>query len=242
MEVLHLVVDCPTSCSVWHTLEQALASTSNSHIMQLHDSLQDLRQGDDSVTQFLQKAKTLFDELAATGRPISLTNFNLYVFRGLREEFKDLVISLVKRADPLPYADLLSHLLTHKFIHNPLICLWDLLPFMHHCCPRQTSHLQRSSLTASLLLNLDAIGAVLMAAGVLNKTFTEGLEILAPGLIFIASIALPAMTTDTAAGREIGSATGDPIPAASYVKTSDTLLLSAPIFSNVAMDSNIVPI
>jgi len=55
MEVLHLVVDCPTSCSVWHTLEQTLASTSNSRIMQLHGSLQDLRQGDDSVTRFMQK-------------------------------------------------------------------------------------------------------------------------------------------------------------------------------------------
>jgi hypothetical protein len=118
MEVLHLVVDCPTSCSVWHTLEQVLASTSNSCIMQLHGSLQDLRQGDDSVTQFLQKAKALFDELAAVGRPISLNNFNLYVFRGLRGEFKDLVTSLVTRANPLPYADLLSHLLTHEFIHK----------------------------------------------------------------------------------------------------------------------------
>jgi len=39
MEVLHLIIDCPTSCFVWHTLEQALASTSNSHIMQLHGSL-----------------------------------------------------------------------------------------------------------------------------------------------------------------------------------------------------------
>ena len=118
MEVLHLVVDCTTSCAVWHTLEQALASTSNSRIMQLHGSLQDLRQGDDSVTQFLQKAKTLFDELAAAGRPISLTDFNLYVFRGLRGEFKDLVTSLITRADPLPYADLLSHLLTHEFVHK----------------------------------------------------------------------------------------------------------------------------
>jgi hypothetical protein len=81
-----------------------------------------------------------------------------------------------------------------------------------------------------------------MAAGILNKTFIEGLEILAPGLIFIASIALPATTTDTTTSREIGSAIGDPIPAASYVKTSDTLLLNAPNFSNVAMDNNIVPI
>ena len=118
MEVLHLVVDCPTSCSVWHTLEQALASTSNSRIMQLHGYLQDLRQGNESVTQFPQKAKALFDELAAAGWPISLADFNLYVFCGLHGEFKDLVISLVSRTDPLPYADFLSNLLTHEFIHK----------------------------------------------------------------------------------------------------------------------------
>ena len=118
MEVLHLVVDCPTSCSVWHTLEQALASTSNSRIIQLHGSLQDLQQGDESVTQFPQKAKALFDELVAAGKSISLAHFNLYVFCGLHGEFKDLVTSLVIRADPLPYADFLSNLLTHEFIHK----------------------------------------------------------------------------------------------------------------------------
>ena len=61
VEVLHLVVDCSTSASVWNTLECALASPSNSRIMQLHGSLQDLRQGDDTVTLFLQRAKGLFD-------------------------------------------------------------------------------------------------------------------------------------------------------------------------------------
>jgi len=118
MEVLHLVVDCQTLSSVWRTLEQALASTSNSRIMQLHGSLQDLRQGDKSVTQFMQKVKSLFDELAAGGRPVSLEDFNLYVFRSLRGEFKDLVTSIVTKAKPLLYADLHSHLLTHKFLHE----------------------------------------------------------------------------------------------------------------------------
>jgi Mg-chelatase subunit ChlD len=65
VKVLHLVVDCQTSSSVWRTLKQALASTFNSRIIQLHGSLQDLQQGDESVTQFMQKAKALFDELAA---------------------------------------------------------------------------------------------------------------------------------------------------------------------------------
>jgi len=118
MEVLHLVIGCQSSFSAWHTLERALASTSNSCIMQLHGSLQDLRQGDESVTQFMQKAKALFDELAAAGRPVSLEDFNLYMFRGLRGEFKDLVTSLTTKADLLSYADLHSHLLMHEFLHK----------------------------------------------------------------------------------------------------------------------------
>jgi hypothetical protein len=118
MEVLHLIGGCQSSYSAWCTLERALASTSNSRIMQLHDSLQDLRQGDESVTQFMQKAKALFDELAAAGRPVSLEDFNLYVFRGLRGEFKDLVTSLITKAEPLSYADLHNHLLTHEFLHK----------------------------------------------------------------------------------------------------------------------------
>jgi hypothetical protein len=38
----------------------------------------------------MQKAKALFDELAAADRPFSLKDFKLYVFRGLRAVFKDL--------------------------------------------------------------------------------------------------------------------------------------------------------
>ena len=36
VDVLHLVVDCSTSHCVWRTFEKALASPSNSRIMQLH--------------------------------------------------------------------------------------------------------------------------------------------------------------------------------------------------------------
>ena len=74
-----------------------------------------------------------------------------------------------------------------------------------------------------------------MATNVLNSSITKGLN-------FAASTTLPAMTTDKATGREIGSAVGDPIPTASYVKLSNILLLSAPNFSNAVMVSSIVPI
>jgi hypothetical protein len=86
--------------------------------MQLHGSLQDLQQGDESVTQFMQKDKALFDELAAAGRPVLLEDFNLYVFHGLQGEFKDIVTNIVTMIEPLSYADLHSHLLTYEFLHK----------------------------------------------------------------------------------------------------------------------------
>ena len=100
--------------------------------MQLHGCLQDLRQGDETVTIYLQKARGLFDELAAAGRPISLTDFNLYVFRGLCNEFHDLVTSLSTTSDAISYSELHSHLSTHEFLHrsslHPLPTAAPLLP------------------------------------------------------------------------------------------------------------------
>jgi hypothetical protein len=141
MDVLHLVVDFQTSHCVWCTLEKALTSMSNSHIMQLHGSFQDLRQGDASVAMYMQQAKSLFDELAAASWPISLEDFNLYVFYGLHGEFKYLVTNLEIKAKPLSYADLHGHLLTHEFLHKtslqsmaanpPLFPTSSLLPSTH---------------------------------------------------------------------------------------------------------------
>jgi len=97
VDVLDLKVDCSTSHCVWRTLEKARASPSNSRTMQLHGSFQDLRHGDSSVSIYMQQAKSLFDELAAAGRPMCLEDFNLYVFCGLHGEFKDLVMSLITK-------------------------------------------------------------------------------------------------------------------------------------------------
>jgi hypothetical protein len=128
VDMLHLMVDCFTSHCVWNTLEKAFASTSNSSIMQLHGSFEDLCQGDSSVSIYMQQAKSLFDELAIAGRPMSLEDFNLYMFHGLRGEFKDLVTSLLTKAKLLSYADLHNPLLTHEFLHKNSFHSMDVAP------------------------------------------------------------------------------------------------------------------
>jgi len=40
----------------------------------------------------------LFDEFVAASRPLSLKDFNLYIFRGLRGEFRDLVKNILLMA------------------------------------------------------------------------------------------------------------------------------------------------
>jgi hypothetical protein len=49
---------------------------------------------------------------------MSLEDFNLYEFRGLCGEFKDLVTSLITKAKLLLFANLHSHLLTYEFLHK----------------------------------------------------------------------------------------------------------------------------
>ena len=79
--------------------------------------------------------------MAVAGRLLSLEDFNLYIFCSLRGEFKDLVTSLVTKAELLSYADLHNHHLTHEFLHksslpvvtiNPaLLPTPSLLPSVH---------------------------------------------------------------------------------------------------------------
>lgn len=97
-EVLPLVIERTASNEIWHVLEQALASPSNTRVMSLHASLQGIKQqATESVTQYLHRMKSIRDELRMAGRPLSTNDFNIDVFKGLRSEFKGLVTTLTTR-------------------------------------------------------------------------------------------------------------------------------------------------
>ncbi|KAK2991702.1 hypothetical protein RJ640_019494 [Escallonia rubra] len=117
-EILPLVVGCDTSRDLWQVLERSLNSPSNTRILGLHRNLHELDQKDESVSAYLQRAKSISDELSAAGRPISIEDFNVYVFRGLKSDFKDLVTTLSARTEPVSFSELHSLLLSHEFLHS----------------------------------------------------------------------------------------------------------------------------
>ncbi|XP_019151956.1 PREDICTED: uncharacterized protein LOC109148675 [Ipomoea nil] len=115
-EVLHLAVGKETSAAVWTAITTALGSSSQARCLSLLGQFQVLRQGHSSTAEYLGRAQLLVEALAQAGRPLSLTEQNLYVFRGLRPELKAMAVSLIASGSPVTLAHLFDHLQAHEFI------------------------------------------------------------------------------------------------------------------------------
>nr|XP_033514335.1 uncharacterized protein LOC117278999 [Nicotiana tomentosiformis] len=120
-ETLPIAIGLNTSKAVWDALEAALYSPSNTRILNLHMQLQNLKQDDLTVTQYLHKAKLISDEFVDAVRPLCLADQNIYIFKGLRSKFKDIVTTLSARPEPVTFSKLHSLLLNHQFINGSSI-------------------------------------------------------------------------------------------------------------------------
>ncbi|XP_019183071.1 PREDICTED: uncharacterized protein LOC109178028 [Ipomoea nil] len=115
-EVLHLAVGRNTSAEVWSSIITALGSSSEARCLNLFGQFQMLRQGNSTTAEYLGRAELLVESLALAGRPLSLTEQNLYVFRGLRSELKALATSLTATGSPVSLAHLSDFLQANEFI------------------------------------------------------------------------------------------------------------------------------
>ncbi|XP_043687872.1 uncharacterized protein LOC122639102 [Telopea speciosissima] len=111
-------------------------------------ALTDLEQkSDETVSVFLQRAKSVADELVAAGHPLRPGAFNLHVYRGLKPEFKSMVSSLLTRTDPIEYDDLHAMLLSHEFLHGTSLKKLTITEPAAPGTQISTNNVQRSSST-----------------------------------------------------------------------------------------------
>lgn len=83
--VLPLILDKLTSKAIWNALNDSFCSTSATRMLSLHLSLQRLRQKqNESVIDFLHRAKSIANKIGAAGKPFAPKDFNVHIFRGLR--------------------------------------------------------------------------------------------------------------------------------------------------------------
>ncbi|XP_019188347.1 PREDICTED: uncharacterized protein LOC109182650 [Ipomoea nil] len=117
-EVMYLAVGRSTSREVWEAITATLGSSSQVRCLNLLGQFQSLRQGNSSPAEYLSKAQLIVEALALAGRPLSLDEQNMYVFRGLRPEFRAMASSLTVTGTPVSISQLSDYLQAQEFIYS----------------------------------------------------------------------------------------------------------------------------
>ncbi|KAL5718134.1 hypothetical protein ACHQM5_011070 [Ranunculus cassubicifolius] len=112
--VLAQVVGQTTSLGVWKTLATIYNSPSQARIMQLKYQLHTLKKGDLSMAEYIQKAKTVANNLAAVTSPVSDSDLTSNILSGLPSSYNAFVTSINTRIEPFSLEDLTGHLLNQE--------------------------------------------------------------------------------------------------------------------------------
>nr|XP_033511027.1 uncharacterized protein LOC117275818 [Nicotiana tomentosiformis] len=105
-----MIANVTTSALAWKSLHTTYANKSQARIFGLREQLSALRRNSKSIADFMGEIKSLVDELASTGSPLTSEELTIKVLGGLRPEFneisaairaRDTLISFKKRYDKL---------------------------------------------------------------------------------------------------------------------------------------------
>ena len=113
-EVMVQIVGYQTSHSAWVALEKLFSSSTRARLMQLRFEFQTTKKSSLSMMDYFLKLKTLFDNLAATGDPVSERDHILQILGGLGVGYNPIFASLMAREDDLPLQFMQSILLTQE--------------------------------------------------------------------------------------------------------------------------------
>jgi hypothetical protein len=77
-------------------------------------SLATMKKGNDSIIEYVSKARTLADEMAITGKKIDDEELISYILAGLDYEYNSVVSALVARPDAISIGEVYSQLLSYE--------------------------------------------------------------------------------------------------------------------------------
>ena len=114
IEILSLVVNSETSLELWTSLEQQFGSETSAKKIHLKMMLNDLRKGSMIVIEFFCKLKTIADELAIAGNPISSLDFLTHMISGLGQPYYPVVVYLEANFAKISINEAYCMLLSHE--------------------------------------------------------------------------------------------------------------------------------
>ena len=108
------IASAKTSQEAWTILANTYAKPSRGRLTQLKEDLRLIHKGTQTITDYLQHAKTIADELAMLNAPIDNEDLILKILGGLDEDYKDLCSAIRVRDNPITFDELHEKLINFE--------------------------------------------------------------------------------------------------------------------------------
>ena len=113
VEILSIVVNSKTSRELWMSLEEQFGSETVAKKVHLKMLLNNLKKGSMTITEYFCKLRSVTDELAMAGSPVSSLDFVTHLISGLGQPYYPVVVyieaNVLKMSINEAYSMLLSH-------------------------------------------------------------------------------------------------------------------------------------
>ncbi|XP_074362603.1 uncharacterized protein LOC141702915 [Apium graveolens] len=101
-----IVATATSSKAAWDSLHMSYANKSHTQILSLKDQLSRLVKNNKPVSQYLHEVRTITDELAVAGSPVSNSELVVKILGGLGSEYNNIGATIRARENPISYKEL----------------------------------------------------------------------------------------------------------------------------------------
>ncbi|KAM3357081.1 hypothetical protein P3S68_023795 [Capsicum galapagoense] len=109
-----IVAAANSSKSAWDALHTTYANRSQTRVFSLRDQLVRITKESRSITEYLHTIRSLSDELATAGSPVSNPELIIKILSGLGLEFHEISAAICARDMTVSYEELFEKLLDHE--------------------------------------------------------------------------------------------------------------------------------
>ncbi|XP_019266705.1 PREDICTED: uncharacterized protein LOC109244126 [Nicotiana attenuata] len=106
-----LIAHALTAKQAWGILQTTYANQSHSIIFGLCEILSNLKQESRPVSDYMKEIKSISDDLASSGSPLSTEELVIKVLSGLGSDFKQIAAAICARGNPISFEELFDKLL-----------------------------------------------------------------------------------------------------------------------------------
>lgn len=108
------VANAVSAQRAWEALHSTYANKSQSRLFSLRDQLACITKDTQSMTEYLNRARAITDELAEAGAPLADGDLVVYILRGLRSNYREVSAAIRARNTMISYEDLCDKLMDHE--------------------------------------------------------------------------------------------------------------------------------